>query len=102
MHKTKHKERNLSAECFFVDHLASRKIRKGKKWEKSIRKEKHETNNYRSNYRNNLSFADIATNNNNNNNDNNNNNNNNNNINVFFSRACYLLLQFLFLGFFCL
>ena len=57
MHKTKRKERNLSAVCFFVDHLASEKIRKGKKMGKSIRKEKHETNNYR----NNLCFADIAT-----------------------------------------
>ena len=31
MHKTKHKERNLAAGCFFVDHVASRKIRKEKK-----------------------------------------------------------------------
>ena len=31
MHKTKHKERNLAAGCFFVDHLASGKIRKEKK-----------------------------------------------------------------------
>ena len=31
MHKTKHKERNLVAGCFFVDHLASGKIRKEKK-----------------------------------------------------------------------
>ena len=38
MHKTKHKERNLSAECFFVDHLASGKIRKGKNREKLVRK----------------------------------------------------------------
>jgi len=31
MPKTKHKERNLSVGSFFVDHLASGKIRKGKK-----------------------------------------------------------------------
>ena len=48
MHKIKQKERNLMAECFFVDHLASGKIKKERKtkWEKPVKKEKHERNNY--------------------------------------------------------
>jgi len=47
MHKTKHKERNLSTGFFsWITLQAGKSERKKIKQEKSVRKKKHETNSY--------------------------------------------------------